>query len=81
MPLSINASPLKVYIMLFSLVVIGYVAFIVTRSLKSSSVEVEHFIEENPQYKYRMEVMKVFDLYLNRNPSTDEIEKYSKIYL
>ena len=73
---SVNATPVKVYVMLFVLVTLGYLTYFILRSLKNSS-EVEHFMEENPDYKYRLEVMKVFDLYLNRNPSSEEIDKYS----
>jgi hypothetical protein len=79
MPSAVNASPAKVYVMLFALVVVGYVIFVIMKSLKNTNVEVEHFMDEHPNYKYRMEVMKVFDLYLNRNPNTEELEKYSKI--
>ena len=66
--------------MLFIVIIIGYSIFLIIRSLnRTSPVGAEHFIQENPDYQYRMEVMKVFDLYLNRNPTNDEIEKYSKL--
>lgn len=79
MPVSINASPTKVYIFLFLFVVIGYGVVIINRSLKRSDKDMEHFVEQNPEYKYRLEVMKVFDLYMNRNPTPEEINKYAGI--
>jgi hypothetical protein len=39
--------------------------------------DVEHFVEERDDYKYRMEVMKVFDIYLGRNATPEEINKYA----
>lgn len=79
MPVSVNASPTKVYVFLFLLVVIGYGALIISRSLKRTNKDMEHFVEQNPDYKFRLEVMKVFDLYMNRNPTPDEINKYAGI--
>lgn len=79
MSLSINASPTKVYIILFVLVILGYGVFVISKSLKKNSQNLEHFAEENPDYKYRLEVMKVFDLYMNRNPTPEEITKYASI--
>lgn len=80
MALSSNATPFKMYLILFVILFVGYIAFIVIKSLKmSNSIEVEHFVEESPNYKYRLEVMKVFDLYLNRNPTPEEINKYAAI--
>lgn len=75
---SINASPEKAYIILFILLIIGYSIFLIIRTLrKTNPVEVEHFVEEHPDYQYRMEVMKVFDLYMSRNPTPEEIDKYA----
>lgn len=79
MGLSINATPLKVYVILFLCVFIVYGILIITRALNKHSVEVEHF-EENPDYQYRMEVIKIFDLYMNRNPTPDEISKYAQLH-
>lgn len=79
MPSSVNASPMKVYVMLFMLVVMCYVVFIIIQTTQKRNKDLEHFVEESPNYKYRLEVMKVFDLYMNRNPTPDEIEKYARI--
>ena len=76
---AINASPEKIYLVLFVLVIIGYTVFIIMRTMKKSTVDVEHFVESNPDYQYRMEVIKVFDLYMNRNPTPDEIQKYAQL--
>lgn len=79
MATSVNASPMKVYVMLFMLVMMCYVVFIIMQTMRKSNKDLEHFAEESPTYKFRLEVMKVFDLYMNRNPSPQEIEKYAKI--
>ena len=72
-------TPTKMYALLFALVIVAYGAFMIMKSLNKSITEVEHFVEEAPDadYKYRLEVMKVFDLYLNRNPTAEEIGKYA----
>jgi len=79
MSVSVNASPIKVYILLFALLIICYGAFVIHRSLNKQSIDVEHFVEEHPDYRFRMETIKIFDLYLNRNPTPDEINKYASL--
>lgn len=64
-----------IYIILFSLIVIGYIVYIFSISLKNTTVS-EHFTSDS-DYASRLEVIKVFDGYLNRNPTMDEIKKYS----
>lgn len=64
-----------IYIILFSLIVIGYIVYIFSISLKNPTVS-EHFTSDS-DYASRLEVIKVFDGYLHRNPTMDEIKKYS----
>lgn len=65
----------KFYMLLFGSVTIAYIVFVLVKMLSQKTTKFEHF--EDASYKYRLEVMKVFDLYLNRNPTTEEIDKYS----
>lgn len=76
---SINATPGKVYVIMFILLVIGYSIFLITKTLSRNTVEVEHFVEDKQDYQHRMEVIKIFDLYMSRKPTPDEIDKYSKL--
>lgn len=62
---------------LFGAIVIAYILFITVKMMNQKGSKFEHF--EDASYNYRMEVMKVFDLYLNRNPTTEEIDKYSAL--
>jgi hypothetical protein len=67
----------KFYIMLFGIIAICYVVFATVKMFSSKNGNFEHF--EDASYTYRMEVMKVFDLYLKRNPTSEEIDKYSAL--
>lgn len=90
MPISFNATKCKLYAMLFFILIFAYIVYIVSVSLRSSgdgekggvNVE-EHFTSEQPSnlsapdYSVRMTVMDVFDAYMHRNPTPEEIQKYS----
>lgn len=67
----------KFYIMLFGIIAICYVIFATVKMFSNKNGNFEHF--EDASYTYRMEVMKVFDLYLKRNPTSEEIDKYSAL--
>ena len=61
---------------LFTLIIVAvgyiiYVSYVSTKNLK------EHFSNDTT-YDARLETMKVFELVLNRKPTPDEIDKYSK---
>jgi hypothetical protein len=81
MAVSINATPYKVYVMLFMIIFIAYGTFIIVKVFNRKNVDYEHFkvSEEDSTYQYRMEVIKIFDMYLHRNPTPEEIDKYSEL--
>lgn len=68
-------SQYHIYIILFTLIALGYVAYIFVITIKNPTIS-EHFTSDS-EYASRLEVIKVFDGYLHRNPSVDEIKKYS----
>lgn len=72
----VGVTQTKIYIILFVAIGICYLAFLVLKSIDSKQGQMEHFTED-PQYKFRLEVMKVFEMYLKRNPTPEEIDKYS----
>ena len=77
-----------VYILLFFFVITLWVIYYVTNTIKGKG---EHFIDltvedETPKsdapaecklYNMRQEVINIFELYLSRKPSVEEIQKYS----
>ena len=67
----------KVYVMIFTGVLIVYMIFIIYRYNISKTQSEEHFTAQDDGYQARMYVMKVFDLVLNRKPTTEEITKFS----
>lgn len=74
----VNASPVKVYVILFVLIALCYIAYFTMKSFKNEKITAEHFTTEPGNYDSRMRVMNVFDGYLHRNPTVEEIDKYSK---
>ena len=76
----------NVILIIFLLVAVMYLVYIIVYAYKKSKTE-EHFVTEEvtPEaedqsgkgYESRMYVMKVFDLVMNRKPTTEEIAKYS----
>jgi hypothetical protein len=68
-------STLNIILCIVLIVVIMYLIYIV---MKHRSTK-EHFTtEEESSYDARMETMKIFELVLNRKPTTEEIGKYSQ---
>ena len=73
----------KVYLLIFSMILLAYVAFILYKFYNSKHArQEEHFTveEESAQaqaYQARMHVMKVFDFVLNRKPTSEEITRFS----
>lgn len=71
-----------ILIVIATLAVAGFFAVIV---YKKQAVANEHFTDGDGSttipldYNSRLTVMNVFDAYLKRNPTTDEINKYSKL--
>lgn len=68
-------SQYHIYIILFTLIAFGYVAYIFVITIRNPTIS-EHFTSDS-EYASRLEVIKVFDGYLHRNPTVDEIKKYS----
>lgn len=58
------------------LLVISVIAYVYFKNLKPTTQE--HFVEDD--YEARLHVMKIFDLVLNRKPTSEEIDKYSKFH-
>lgn len=68
-------SSTHIYIAIFMVIAIAYaVYFTYTQFIKKRNTE--HFVDE--EYQARIEVMKVFDLVLNRKPTPEEINTYSE---
>ena len=67
----------KIYIVIFSIIAIGYLVYFTTMSTPFKLTTAEHFTTDE-QYESRLHVIKVFDGYLHRNPTMDEIKKYSE---
>lgn len=67
----------KVYIIVFLVLGILYITFWSLRISKDVPRHTAEHFEDS--YQYRMEVMKVFDMYMNRNPTTDELDKYASL--
>jgi hypothetical protein len=67
----------KIYIVIFSIIAIGYLVYFTTMSTPFKLTTTEHFTTDE-QYESRLHVIKVFDGYLHRNPTMEEIKKYSE---
>jgi len=65
----------NIYIAIFLAVALAYLAYIIYRQTAAKKHSTEHSVDE---YQARMEVMKVFDLVLQRKPTPEEIAKYSQ---
>lgn len=66
----------KIYIIIFALIIVGYIVYFMTMGSPVKAVNAEHFTTDE-DYESRLHVIKVFDGYLHRNPTMDEISKYS----
>lgn len=68
----------NIYIMLFIFIGLAYVLFLVYQNVYAN--QKEHFEEpvNDKQYKANLQVIKVFDVVLNRKPTNEELEKYGK---
>lgn len=64
-------TPLNIFLSIALVLSVTYLLYLFYK--KTST---EHFTED--EYNSRLDVIKVFDLVLNRKPSPEEIEKYSK---
>ena len=62
---------------LFILILVA-VAYIIYVSYVSSKNHLREHFSNDTSYDARLETMKVFELVLNRKPTPDEIDKYSK---
>lgn len=67
----------KIYIVIFSIIAIGYLVYFTTMSTPFRLTTAEHFTSDE-EYISRLHVIKVFDGYLHRNPTMDEMKKYSE---
>lgn len=66
---------LNIVLALLLVAVLSYIIYVVV----TSNITKEHFTtEEEGGYDARIETIKIFELVLNRKPTTEEIEKYSK---
>lgn len=72
---TMSASATKLYVILFVAIMTACAIAVYVKYDRRDRIEK---FEENPDYKYRLEVMKVFETHLQRNPTPDEIEKYVK---
>lgn len=76
--LNFNMTKTKVYAMLIFAVIIACLIMGLTKMMKTKETMSEHFTENGlADYNARMTTINVFDAYLKRNPSIDEINKYS----
>lgn len=66
----------NITIMLFLFIGICYMVYFIYTNVFSKSDKTEHFMTDD--YQARMEVMKVFDLVLNRSPTPEELKKYQE---
>lgn len=66
----------KIYIIIFALIFVGFVGYYLTMVSPIKGVNAEHFTTDE-DYESRLHVIKVFDGYLHRNPTMEEITKYS----
>lgn len=64
-----------VYVSILAIILIGWLIYFVI----NAKAKKEHFTEDGADYDSRLQVMKIFDMVLSRKPTTEEIEKYSKI--
>jgi hypothetical protein len=67
---------INIYLLLTLVIILAYVLvyfFVIRKNSK------EHFTTEQNDYESRLQVMKVFDMIVKRKPTTEEVEKYSKI--
>ena len=69
----------NIYIMLFIAIGLAYVIFLVYQNVYAN--QKEHFEEpvNDKTYKANLQVIKVFDVVLNRKPTNEELEKYGKM--
>ena len=67
---------MTINLVLFVLIIVA-ICYIIYVSYKSNNHLKEHFSNDT-SYDARLETMKVFELVLNRKPTPDEIDKYSK---
>ncbi len=72
--MSVSAN--KLYVVLFAAVVCACLIAVYVKYDRRNHIEK---FEESADYKYRLEVMRIFDTHLQRNPTPDEIEKYIKL--
>lgn len=66
----------KVYLIILAVIIVGFLAYFTTMNAPVFGVTTEHFTSDG-DYESRLHVIKVFDGYLHRNPTMDEIKKYS----
>lgn len=69
----------NIYIMLFLAIGIAYVIFLVYQNLYANQKEGFEEPVNDKQYKSNLQVIKVFDVVLNRKPTNEELDKYGKI--
>lgn len=81
----------KVTLAVFLVVIVCYTIFFITQYIKKNQKQAEHFTELSDAkpmskaakdchlYNIRQEVMNIFELYLKRKPSAEEIAKYEKL--
>lgn len=67
---------INIYLLLTIIILLAYVLVYFCVIRKNSK---EHFTTEHDDYENRLQVMKVFDMIVKRKPTTEEVEKYSKI--
>jgi hypothetical protein len=84
-----QVSKTKIYVILFVIVAALYGGYLIYQTMykRHSNITQENFVDEkqdqepgdtSKDYEARMNVMKVFELIMGRNPTSDEITKYSK---
>jgi len=75
----VKVSPLlsstHIYMIVFLIIAGAYAVYFGYREVYKKR-NTEHFVDE--EYAARIEVMKVFDLVLNKKPTPEEIKKYSE---
>lgn len=74
--MSVSAN--KLYVVLFVAIVCACLIAVYVKYDQRNRIEKFEEIT-SADYKYRLEVMKIFDTHLQRNPTPDEIEKYIKV--
>lgn len=79
MKLNYNMSKTKMYTFLLIGAVVAAIIVGISITMKKPDTTQEHFTEDgHDSYVSRMTTINVFDAYLKRNPTTEEIDKYSK---